>query len=673
MILPIASEASFNASETLAILALIVIAGPLLAEKARLPGLVGFMLGGTLLGPFGLRVLSAGQFDAIGSLGILYLMFMAGLELDMEIFDRYRAAAVQFGFVTFLLPFAAGWWLGTQIGLSTASAILLGSIWASHTLVGLPIVKRAGLSGSRVVAVGAGATIITDTLALLTLAVISSSAGEELESSGSLGSLATTAGLLVGLAVLIAVTLWVLPYLGRWLYTGPGSDRSVRFMFLIGSMALAGLLAEVGGIEGIVGAFFAGLGLNRLVPKRSALMERVEFFGSAFFVPAFLISVGMLIDPGVIFDLTTLRYAAGFLLVVVVGKGMAAVFSRPVFRFSWAEVGLLFSLTTGQAAATLAAALVGVNIGLFDESLLNPIVLAVLVTVLLSTVLTRLFSGLVEPEKTLTQPIGSSVIVPLTPGLAESEGALRLAGLIAHAHTGTVSTMFVLPAGHAASEEVERAQRLVEEGAEVVRRSGAEAEGIVRVDASVKSAVLNVVAEQMASLIVLTAPKGKTVPELAFGGPIYSIGDSSPVPTILAANVPLQPERVVLIVPGASRAMGRHVDARVAVDLVNGGASLLDAPTVALVGPGASVPVLPDNSEIIAITKMTVATVADFVRAGDLVVAPMGAVRRFLSLGGGIDLGFADVGLVMTAGPHRLREAGSQAEELSSLLGYTDL
>lgn len=669
----IASEASLDAAETLAILALIVIAGPLLAEKARLPGLVGFMLGGTLLGPFGLKVLSVGQFDAVGSLGILYLMFMAGLELDMDIFDRYRKAAVQFGIATFIAPFAIGWWVGAQIGLSTASAILLGSLWASHTLVALPIVKRAGLSGSRAVAVAAGATIITDTLALLTLAVISSGAGEELEGKSSASTLATIGGLLLGLAVLVALTLWVLPRLGRWFYTGPGNDRSVRFMFLIGSMALGGLVAELGGIEGIVGAFFAGLGLNRLVPKRSALMDRVEFFGSSFFIPAFLISVGMLIDPAVLFDLDTLRFAGAFLLVVVSGKGLGAIIARPVFHFSWSEVALLFSLTIGQAAATLAAALVGVNIGLFDQQTLNAVVLAVLVTVIATSVLTRISSGLVEPERTLVRPIGSSVVVPITPDPAQSRGALHLAGLIARADTGTVTPMVVLATGQSPGDAVEQAHAIVEEASAIVRGSGAEDEGLVRVDASLKSAVLNTVAERMASLIVLIAPTGKRLPELAFGGPIYSIGDASPVPTILASNVPVEPKRIVLVVPGKPRTMGDQVDYKVAEDLVTGAGSLYDLPITALLGPEATIPALPEGSELVSITKISPATVSSVLRPGDLVAAPVGTVRRLLSMGGMAEAVHEGVGVVITAGPHRLREASTRAEEMASVLGYTDM
>jgi Kef-type K+ transport system membrane component KefB len=663
----IASEASTLASETLFVLAVVVIAGPLLAEKARLPGLIGFMLGGTLLGPYVLGFLDEGQFDGIGGLGILYLMFLAGLELDMDIFQRYRSAAGQFGLLTFGFPFLIGWWGATQMGMETPSAILLGSIWASHTLVALPIIKRAGLSGSRVAAVAAGATIITDTLALIVLAVITSGAAE----SG--GGAADLLRLLAGLAGLIFVTLWLYPRVGSWFFAGPGNDRSLRFMFLLGAMALGGLLAELAGMEGIVGAFFAGLGLNRLVPKRSNLMEKIEFVGSALFIPAFLISVGMLIDPSVLFDSATLAMAAGFLAIVAVGKALAAVVAgKPILGFSWSEIGLLFSLTIGQAAATLAAALVGFSIGLFSDQVINAVVLTVLFTVLGSSILTNLFSRFVQPEQTIERPIGSSVIAPIPPGI-DADAVLQIGGLIARAGTGTVSPMVVVPAGQFSDEESAAAKEAVEAARLAVSASGAEAEGMVRVDSSLKSAVLNVVAERDGSMILLVAPRGRRLAELAFGGPIHSIGGASPVPTVLAVGVTSLPERLLVVVPGRPRTIGDQVDSRVALDITRSLSEQAHLPVMALVGEGSPIPELPEGSEVKKVSRVGPEVFEGEVQAGDLIIAPLTSVRRFMAAGGG-EGGLGDgFGLLIAAGPHRLRREGTEAEEVGTLLGYSGL
>jgi Na+:H+ antiporter len=659
----LANETAVAASQVLLALAVIVIAGPLLAEKARLPGLIGFMVGGMLVGPYVLGWLDPGQFDAIGGLGILYLMFLAGLELDMDIFNRYRASAARFGLLTFTIPFGIGWLVGLQLGFESSAAILSGSIWASHTLVALPIVKRAGLSSSRTVAVAAGATIITDTLALVVLAVVSSGATED-------GGAATLVKLVVGLAALIFTTLWIYPRIGHWFFAGPGTDRSLRFMFLLGAMALAGLISEYAGIDGIVGAFFAGLGLNRLVPKRGNLMERIEFVGTSLFVPAFLISVGMLIDPALIFDVHTLKTAGAFLLVVFVGKGLAAAIGGRLFKFGWAEIGLLFSLTIGQAAATLAATLVGVNIGLFDDQVLNAVVLTVLVTVLISSILTRVFTGLVRPEHSMTQAIGLAVVVPIP----EPEGAeplLRLAGQIARADTGTVTPLLVVPPEDASPDASEEADARIQAAALLASGSGTEAQGIVRVDGSVKNAVLNVVAEKRASLVMLAAPKTSRVSQAVFGGPIESIGADSPVPVALAVKISSDPGRLVVVIPGRPRTLGDQVDTQVALDITNRLAGSMSLPVVAMIGAGGVVPDLPEGSTIERTPLITTSEIGKIVQPGDLLVAPLTSVRRFLGARTR-DTRLPDqVGLLITAGPFRLRKEGSASESVSSVFGYT--
>lgn len=659
----LASEAASIASETLFVLAVIVILGPLLAEKLRLPGLIGFMLGGMVLGPFVLNVIEEGQFDSIGSLGVLYLMFLAGLELDMDIFNRYRKAAAQFGVVTFALPFAIGWWVAIQLDYGVATSVLIGSIWASHTLVSLPIVKRAGLSASRSVAVAAGATIITDTLALVVLGVVSAGViGEEQSSTSVLVTL------VVGLVALVFVTLWVYPRVGRWFFRGPGSDRTMRFMFLLGAMALGGFLSELAGIEGIVGAFFAGLGLNRLVPKRSNLMEKVEFFGSAFFIPAFLVSVGMLINPAVIFDIDTLLLAGAFLVVVVVGKGIAAVSGGLFFKFTGAENGLLFSLTVGQAAATLAAALVGVQIGLFDELILNAAVLAVLVTVLLASVFTRVFSRLVEPEQTLLRPLGASVVVPFA--LDRIDGPiLKLAGMVAASNTGTVSPLVVVSSG-ALPLRVDEAGLKLEEAEAIATRSGAEAEGLVRVDSSTKAGVLNVVTERNASMIMISGGDGRRLQDVVFGGPMMSIGGASPVPTVIGFRVMEEPERLVVAIPGRQRAFGAQVDTHIAVDLANSLAPGLDVPVVALVGAGGVVPELPEGTRVKEHSFARPDEIRKVVTAGDLVIVPLSLTKRLIDRIGTRGRTRDGVGLLIAAGPYRLHTSGTDAEEVGSLLGY---
>jgi Kef-type K+ transport system membrane component KefB len=205
-------------------------------------------------------------------------------------FQRYRSAALAFGLMTFLAPFLFSVFASKSlVGLGTLAAILMGSVCASHSLVAYPTVRQAGITGNRAVATSVGATVITDTLALLVLAVVPALARDQ-ESGGNSSLVVILVKLLIILALLIGYCMVFLPRFVRWLYAGPGQDRLLHFVFVVGTLASAGLLAVLVGMEGIVGAFFAGLGPDRMIPNGGRLMEQVEFFGSSFFIPAFLIA-----------------------------------------------------------------------------------------------------------------------------------------------------------------------------------------------------------------------------------------------------------------------------------------------------------------------------------------------------------------------------------------------
>ena len=279
-------------------------------------------------------------------------MFLAGLELDLNVFARLRQAAIQFGLLTFALPMAFGFVGARWLGFDLPASILIGSLWASHTLVMYPIMQRFGITADPAVATTVGATVITDTLALLVLAVVASGATGE-------GGLGSNIALLVGLGVLAVYCAFVLTFLARWFFAGMGQDRALRFIFVLAAFLSASFVAELGGIEGIVGAFFAGLALNRLVPNGGPLMDRVEFFGGALFIPAFLVSVGLLIDPTVLADPRTWQLAIVFAISLVLGKGGAALAIGRIRRFSRPQVEVTFALSLSQAAATLAATTVG--------------------------------------------------------------------------------------------------------------------------------------------------------------------------------------------------------------------------------------------------------------------------------------------------------------------------
>ena len=297
--------------------------GPVIVERARIPGIIGLLVGGYVIGPHGLGLIGSGNntLPDLGQLGLLYLMFVAGVELDLNLLRVYRRSAVVFGLLTFAFPMIAGTAVGLALGWEVAAAVLLGSLLSSHTLITYPTVRDAGLASDPAVATVVGSTVLTDTLALVVLAGVAGSVG------GGRSTLEIVLQIAVGLAVLIAFSLLVLPLLAAWAFRTFSAERSVRYVVAITAFLSAATVAELFGIEGIVGAFFAGLALNRLVPNEGQLMDRIGFFGGAVFIPVFLVSVGLILNPSVLVEARTLELAGLFLLRVSrrQGAGRAAV------------------------------------------------------------------------------------------------------------------------------------------------------------------------------------------------------------------------------------------------------------------------------------------------------------------------------------------------------------
>jgi Kef-type K+ transport system membrane component KefB len=373
-----------SAEWTFFVAAVVLLAGPVVAERLRLPGLVGIVLGGTLVGPFVLDwVEREGVVESLGELGLLFLMFLAGMELDLDEFERDRKPALRFGALTFTLPFVLGLLLVLPFGYGLATAALYGSLWASHTLISYPIVQEHRLTQHRAVSMAAGGTVITDTLALSVLAIVVGSVASD-EGTGEI-----VVRLLIGIAILAVYCAVVLPRIGRWSLAHLGQGSVPTFLFLLAALTSAALVADRMGLEGIVGAFFAGLALNRLVKSRSEAKESFEFVGAALLVPFFLLSTGMLLDPEQFTELRVLAIGGASLAIVLVGKAVASYVAGRLAGFDLSEIRLVFGLTVAQAAATLAAVTIGTEAGIFDEELLSATLVVVLVSVIVSSIVTR--------------------------------------------------------------------------------------------------------------------------------------------------------------------------------------------------------------------------------------------------------------------------------------------
>ncbi len=522
-----------------AVLTAAILLAPSVARRTRLPEIIVVVLLGFAIGPTGLALLEReGVVETLGTVGLLYLMFVAGLELDLDDFVSNRRDSVGFGVLTFVIPMAVGTLSALALGYDVLPAVLLASCWASHTLVTYPAFQRAGTFGNRAVATTVGATIITDTAALLVLAVVARAF------QGALTPVFWLT-LLPSMAALTAAVVAGLPRLARWFFSGPGQDRSRRFLFVMVALFVVASLAELIGIEAIVGAFLAGLALNRSVPNGGALMERIDFLGGALFVPLFLLSTGMLIDLAVLTEPRTLLVGAVFTAVAMASKLAAAGAAGRLFGYRGVEVAAMFALSNAQAAATLAAVVVGLNVGLIDTDTVNAVMMVILVTCLVaSAVATRSAGRLPRPVR--ARHFGEAVVVPLA-NPSSAPRLMRLASAFARADGGLVVPVLVSPSG---TDEalLESLRALDAEMVEVAQSAGAEARSVLRIDASAELGIAHTVVEQRASLLVL-GWKGATASRGArFGGIIDGVLERATVPTLVTYEGDERTERILVVI-----------------------------------------------------------------------------------------------------------------------------
>ncbi|MGZ5209658.1 MAG: cation:proton antiporter [Kaistella sp.] len=374
---------------------IIILFAPILLNKIKVPHLLGLIIAGAVIGPNGFNILSRDSSIVVtGTTGLLYIMFLAGLEIDLAQFKKNKWKSITFGLYTFAIPFVLGIVTGHFLfDFPWLTSIVFASIFSSHTLISYPIVSKLGISKTLPVNITVGGTMITDILALLVLAVCVGITQGEVNA-------AFWTKLSVSMVVFSAVVLFGFPIVGRWFFKKV-SDNISQYIFVLVMIYLAALLAELAGVEAIIGAFFAGLALNRLIPHTSALMNRVEFVGNAIFIPFFLISVGMLIDFKIFFkDSKTIEIAVLMTIIAVIAKYLAAVATQKTFRLTKEQGGLIFGLSAAHAAATLAIVMVGYNIiigeteagqpiRLLDESVLNGSILLILVSCTVSSFVTQ--------------------------------------------------------------------------------------------------------------------------------------------------------------------------------------------------------------------------------------------------------------------------------------------
>ena len=370
---------------------IIILFAPMILGRLRIPHIIGMILAGVVVGKYGFNILERdSSFELFGKVGLYYIMFLAGLEMDMDDFKKNRTKGLVFGMFTFLIPMGLGIWSSmSMLNYGFLTSVLLASMYASHTLIAYPIISRYGLSRQRTVSITIGGTAVTVVLALMVLAVIGGMyKGEDV------GGLFWV--LLVAKVVLLfGLIIFLMPRISRWFFR-TYEDAVMQFIFVLAMVFLGGGLMELVGMEGILGAFLAGLVLNRFVPHVSPLMNRLEFVGNALFIPYFLIGVGMIIDVRCLFtEGEALKVAVVMTVVATFSKWLAAWITQKIYGMKKVEGSLIFGLSNAQAAATLAAVLIGHGIimengeRLLNDDVLNGTVVMILFTCIISSVVTE--------------------------------------------------------------------------------------------------------------------------------------------------------------------------------------------------------------------------------------------------------------------------------------------
>ncbi|PBI90792.1 Glutathione-regulated potassium-efflux system protein KefC [Flavobacterium sp. ACN2] len=505
----------------------IILLCPILLKKINIPGIIGLIISGVIIGPHGLNILAKNSaVDLFSTIGLLYIMFIAGLELDMNEFKANRNKSLLFGFFTFILPLSIGFPVCFYLlKYDFNASFLTASMFATHTLVAYPIVSKLGIAKNQAVAITVGGTILTDTAVLIILAVIMGS------SQGNLNQ-AFWVKLIISLAIFSAIMFLIIPRVAKWFFKKLESEKHAHYIFVLSVVFFAAFLAEVAGVEPIIGAFVAGLALNPLIPHSSALMNRIEFMGNSLFIPFFLISVGMLVDVSVILSGPTALIVAGTLSVVAIfGKWIAAFFTQIVFKYTRTERQLIFGLSSAHAAATLAVILVGFKAKILDENILNGTIILILITCIVASFATEKAAKKIaiceeeisHEDADRDQILDEHILIPLAKSSAAAS-LLDFALLIKDKKSSNpVTLLTIVPNNNQAEKNILKYRKAADKF--VIQGSASEVKinTIARIDHNPASGIARTSKEIMSDIVIVGWPRKTGFIDKIFGENVDSI------------------------------------------------------------------------------------------------------------------------------------------------------
>jgi Kef-type K+ transport system membrane component KefB len=492
-----------------AVILFVILLSPILLRKLKIPGIIGLIISGVIIGPHGINFLEQNSaVKLFSTIGLLYIMFIAGLELDLKEFQRNKNKSIVFGFLTFTIPLLIGFPVCYYLlDYSITASLLISSMFSTHTMVAYPIVSKFGISKNEAVAITVGGTILTDTAVLILLAIIMSS------NNGGL-SWAFWIQLVASLAVFTGIMFWLIPKVTGWFFQKLESEKTSHYIFVLSVVFFSAFLAELAGVEPIIGAFVAGLALNKLIPYSSTLMNRIEFIGQSIFIPFFLISVGMLVDVRVLLNgPTAVIIAVTLSIVALIGKWLAASTTSYIFRYTSVQRKLIFGLSSSHAAATLAVILVGFRSGIIDENALNGTILLILVTCLTATLVTenasRLTLTLEKEEPAIAYPVrGNEHIMISIANLNNMETLLEFAVFVKNKRSvNPITILSVVPNDEEAEKNLVKAKKNLQSLVKTASANETKVKVIATIDHNIAGGIVRASREEMTDTIMIGWPR----------------------------------------------------------------------------------------------------------------------------------------------------------------------
>jgi Kef-type K+ transport systems, membrane components len=502
----------------------IILFAPILLDRLHIPHIIGMILAGVLIGGHGFNILERdSSFELFGKVGLYYIMFLAGLEMDMADFKKNKKKAFVFGLITFTIPTVLGIFSNmTILNYGIVTSILLASMFASHTLVSYPIISRYGLSRQKSVNITVGGTAITVILALFVLVIIAGMFKSEVDQLFWFL-------LIAKIAVACFVIIFFFPRIGR-LFFRRYQDNVMQFVFVLAMLFLGAGIMELAGLEGILGAFLVGLVFNRLIPHVSPLMNHVEFVGNALFIPYFLIGVGMIIDVKSFFlEGKAFEVAIVMTLVPLVSKWIAAFITQKLYRMNSNERRIIFGLSSAKVAASLAAVLIGHDIimnngeRLLNDDVLNGTILMILVTTIVSSFVTERASRKIAINNEAQEKVGETkgeenILIPIS-NPDNIVNLVNLALIIKNPRRkdGLVA-LNVVNDDHGSAVKQAQGEKYLEKSAMISAAADVEMHTVSRYDLNIAAGIIHTIKEYNVSDVVIGLHRKINLVDSFWGG-----------------------------------------------------------------------------------------------------------------------------------------------------------